>query len=141
MSKSVETSELVERVALELVHRHSLDEIEALLRSDGVDTGKIERLVLFIPSAFAAEHFAPQGIEFPQHFLAGPSGSYTQHLYEGEPIYAAARALAREWESQGRHSLVLRVLDWSAEANAIKQSRSEGLTLTRMSAVHHGIAG
>jgi hypothetical protein len=34
----------------------------------------------------------------------------------------------------------VRVLDWSAEANGIKEAKSQGLTPSRMSAIHHGFA-
>jgi hypothetical protein len=140
MSEFGAISELVERAALELVHKHSLDEIETILRSSGVGDADSEKLVLFIPSAFAAEYCTSQGIEFPDHFLIGEPGNYTQRDYGDEPIYLSARTLAREWHAQGRKSLVLRVLDWSAEANAIKEANAKGLTPTRMSAIHHGIS-
>ena len=139
MTISSAICELVERAALELVHKHSLDEIESLLCSTGVSAPESLKLVLFIPSAFAAEHFAQQGIEFPGHYLVGSPGRYVQRPYAAEPIYLAARSLARNWQSQGRTSLVLRVLDWSAEANAVKEASAKGLTPTRLSAVHHGI--
>ncbi len=132
-------SELVEQAALELVHKHGLDEIEASLRSCGVGDDDCEKLVLFIPSAFAAEHYSQHGIEFPQSYLVGPPGNYTERDYNNEPIYRSARSLARQWQSQGRDSLILRVLDWSAEANAIKEATAKGLTPMRMSAVHHGL--
>jgi hypothetical protein len=129
---------VVEDAALELVHKHSLDEIEATLVSRGLTTESAERLVLLIPSAFACEYFEPSGIEFPNHFLVGPPGNYTERPYDAEPFYGVARELARRWMSESRLSLVMRVLDWSAEANGIKQAKAQGLTPSRMSAVHHG---
>ena len=132
------TDAWVERAALELVHRHNLDEIESLLVQAGATPELSLKLVLLIPSAFAREHFSPEGIAFPDTFLVGPSGSYSERPYSSEPIYSSARALARRWLSESRPSLVARVIDWSAEANAIKQAREQGLTPTHLSAVHHG---
>jgi hypothetical protein len=129
----------VERAALLLVHRHSLDEIEAVLVSQGVPSSAALKLVLFIPSAFAREHFEPQGVCFPDHFLVGPKGSYTKREYAAEPIYLQARLLARRWFAESRHSLIMRVLDWSAEANAINQAKERGQTPRELSAVHHGL--
>lgn len=128
----------VERAALELIHRHCLDEIESVLVQAGATPDLALKLVLLIPSAFAREHFASEGIQFPNTFLVGPSGNHSERLYSSEPIYVSARALACRWLSESRPSLVARVIDWSAEANSIKQAREQGLTPTRLSAVHHG---
>jgi hypothetical protein len=140
MSNHSVTPDLVERAALELVQKHSLDEIETLIRGLGVGDGDSEKLVLFIPSAFAAQYYSATGIAFPEHYLVGPPGNYVERSYSLEPIYGLARLLCGDWLLQGRQSLVLRVLDWSAEANGIKEAISNGLTPTRMSAVHHGLS-
>jgi hypothetical protein len=129
----------VEMAALELVHRHSLDEIQALLASRGVPASVALKLVLLIPSAFAREHFEPQGIAFSDHFLVGPPGNYLTRPYAAEPIYSQARFLARRWVEESHPSLVMRVLDWSAEANAIKQAKEQGQAPREFSAVHHGL--
>jgi len=129
---------LVEKAALELVHRHNLDEITEISVSWGVTLGEAERLVLLIPSAFAREYFGREGIEFPEYFLTGPPGEYTKRSYGLEPFYGAARRVALRWINEARTSLVIRVLDWSAEAAGVRQAREQGLTPTRMSAVHHG---
>jgi hypothetical protein len=129
---------IVERAALELVHRHSLDEIEAVLSAEGVPTPLAGRLVLLIPSAFAAAHYEPQGILFPQQFLVGPSGDRRELDYALEPGYREARRLAEQWALQEKHSFVARVLDWSAEASAIKEAKARGLTPSKLSCVHHG---
>jgi hypothetical protein len=129
---------LVESAALELVHRHSLDEIEKTLVSQGVAQQAAERLMLLIPSAFAREYYEREGITFPDHFLVGPSGACVERSYASEPFHCSARELARRWIAESRLSLVMRVLDWSAEANGIKQAREQGLTPSSMSAVHHG---
>lgn len=140
MSEGLSVPAVVEDAALELVHKHSLDEIEDALVSRGVSRSSAERLVLLIPSAFAREYFEPRGVEFPGHFLVGPPGNYTERSYEAEPFHAAARELARRWMKESRHSLILRVLDWSAEASAIKHAQEQGLTPSRLSAIHHGFA-
>jgi hypothetical protein len=131
-------SECVEQTAIELVHRHSLDEIEESLRATGVAADLASRLVLLVPSAFAAARFEPEGIEFPTDFLVGPEAALRHLPYQDEPGYVEARALAEKWLAEGRLSLVERVLDWSAEANAIKDAKSQGLTPARMVSVHHG---
>jgi hypothetical protein len=128
----------VEDAALELVHRHSLDEIEGILGARGVTPSQAERMLLFIPSAFAREYFEPQGIQFPEHFFVGPREQLIERDYASEPIYECARQVARRWVAEGRHSLVQRVLDWSAEAKGIAEAKAQGLTPSRMSAVHHG---
>jgi len=138
MSERTNADTLVEAAAVELVHRHSLDEIEATLVSRGATPRDAERLVLLIPSAFAREYFERDGIAFPDHFLIGPSGKYVERPYTAEPFYRSARELARRWIAESRNSLVMRILDWSAEANAIKQAREQGLTPSHMSAIHHG---
>jgi len=138
MSDGLALQALVEDAALELVHKHSLGEIEDSLVSRGVTPQAAERLILLIPSAFAREYYEPSGIEFPSHFLVGPTGRYVERSYDAEPFHAAARELARRWIDESRLSLVMRVLDWSAEATAIKQARTQGLTPTSMSAIHHG---
>src|SRR5882757_4613383 len=120
------TDTWVERAALELIHRHSLDEIESLLVQAGATSEFSLKLTLLIPSAFAREHFAPEGIAFPDTFLVGPSGDYSERPYSSEPIYSSARALARRWLSESRPSLVARVIDWSAEAKSIQQAREQG---------------
>jgi hypothetical protein len=130
--------ELVEEVALELVHRHSLDEIEAVLRESGVSASLAAKLVLLLPSAFAAAHYGAQGLEFTTHFLVGPEHDRRELPYAAEPGYNEARSLAQRWEAEGRSSLIGRVLDWSAEANAIEEARAKGLTPTRLDFVHHG---
>lgn len=71
--------------------------------------------------------------------VVGPPGCFSKRHYADEPIYQSARHLARRWQSGNRSSLVLRVLDWSAEANAIKEAVAVGLTPVRASAVHHGL--
>ena len=129
----------VEMAALELLHRHSLDEIEQVLVNQGVSPIFAVKLVLLIPSAFAAVHFDPEGIEFPQEFQVGPPENLRTLLYAEEPAYVEAKHLAQRWLAEQRPSLVLRVLDWSAEANAIKEARSKGLTPSRLSSVHHGV--
>jgi hypothetical protein len=126
MSDGVSLRALVEDAALELVHKHSLDEIEDTLVARGVSPEAAERLVLLIPSAFAREYFEPSGIEFPDHFLVGSPGNYTERPYDAEPFHGAARELARRWLSESRLSLVMRVLDWSAEAKGIKKQTSKG---------------
>lgn len=138
MSDGIALQALVEDAALELVHKHSLDDIESALVSRGVTPQAAERLVLLIPSAFAREYFEPSGVEFPSHFLVGPAGCFTERSYDSEPFYGAARELARRWIAEARLSLVIRVLDWSAEANGIKEAKAKGLTPSRMSAIHHG---
>jgi hypothetical protein len=95
-------------------------------------------LVLLIPSAFAAAHYEPQGILFPQQFLVGPSGDRRELDYALEPGYREARRLAEQWALQEKHSFVARVLDWSAEASAIKEAKARGLTPSKLSCVHHG---
>ena len=132
------TDAWVERAALELIYRHNLNEIESVLVEAGAAADFAARLVLLIPSAFAREHFSAEGIEFPDTYLVGPPGAYSERLYSSEPIYVSARALARRWRFESRPSLVARVIDWSAEGNSIKQAREQGLTPTRLSAVHHG---
>lgn len=129
---------VVEAVAVELVHRHSLDEIETVLCNAGVPATLAARLVLLVPSAFAAAHFGPAGIEFPTHFLIGPQSAPKELPYAAEPGYNEAKTLAQRWAAEGRHSMLARVLDWSAEANAIKEARAKGLTPSCMSSVHHG---
>lgn len=129
---------MVEVAALELVDRHSLDEIEAALVAQGVSAPTAERLVLLVPSAFAREFFARDGIEFPDHFLVGESGNHSERAYASEPIHGVARGLARRWMAESRHSLVGRILEWSAEATAIQEARGQGLTPSRLSAIHHG---
>lgn len=138
MSDGPSLQALVEEAALELVHKHSLDQIESALVSRGISPQAAERLVLLIPSAFAREYFEPSGIEFPNHFLIGPPGNYTERSYDSEPFHGAARELARRWITEARLSLVMRVLDWSAEANGIKQAKEQGLTPNILSAIHHG---
>lgn len=130
--------DLVEDAALALVQQHDRDEIEMELRAKGVDSTTAERLVLLIPSAFAREHFEPEGILFPDHFFVGPAGAHVERAYALEPVYQAARILARRWRAESRNSLILRVLDWSAEAAGINEANDKGLTPERMSAVHHG---
>ena len=131
-------SAFVEAAALELVHRHSLDEIEGVLVASGVTSELAAKAVLLIPSAFAASHYELEGISFPTEFSVGPPDALRILPYSSEPVYLEAKLLAERWRQEGRLSLVARVLDWSAEANAIKQARSEGLHPTRMSEVHHG---
>jgi hypothetical protein len=127
----------VELTAAELVRRHDLGEIEAVLRAEGVPAREVTRLVLLIPSAFAREYYEPRGIEFPDTFLVGPSGHYTERAYGSEPMWTHARDLARRW-TISQPTWTKRILDWSAEANAIKEAEGRGLTPTRMSAIHHG---
>ncbi len=136
-SSQVVTS-TVEAAALELVHRHSLDEIEGVLSTSGVSPELAAKAVLLIPSAFAAAQFEPEGITFPAEFSVGPPSALRKLPYSDEPLYQEARRLAARWQQEGRQSFVARVLDWSAEANAIKQARAEGLHPSRMSEVHHG---
>ena len=129
---------LVEAAALELVHKHDLDEIEAVLVDAGATLSFTSKALLLIPSAFAAEKYAAEGVEFPACFEVGPEGETRSLPYSGEPIYGEARQLARRWILEERHSLVARVLDWSAEAKGIKDVRARGLTPTRSGPVHHG---
>ena len=129
----------VEAAALELVHRHSLDEIESVLVEKGLSPRFAARCVLLIPSAFAAVRYAPEGIEFPLVFQVGPPENLRTLQYAEEPAYIEATRLAQRWLAEQRPSLVERVLDWSAEANGIKEARSKGLTPSRLSSVHHGV--
>jgi len=117
-----------------------MDEIEASLRERGCPGSLAERLLLLIPSAFAAEHYEADGIAFPKTFLIGPSGHYEERPYANEPVYLAARRLAARWKREGRPSLVARVLDWSAEAEGIEKAKAAGLTPSSLAAVHHGFA-
>lgn len=128
----------VELAAVDLVHKHDMDEIEISLRDRGCPDSLVERLLLLIPSAFAAEHYEADGIEFSKTFLVGPAGHYNERLYANEPVYMAARRLAARWKAEGRPSLIGRVLDWSAEAEGIKKAKAAGHTPTRLAAVHHG---
>lgn len=128
----------VETTALELVHRNSLDEIEDLLTQQGLLPVFASKLVILIPSAFAAAHYEPTGIEFPTEFLVGAPGEEQTRPYATEPVYVEAKQLAERWLTEGRPSLVARVLDWSAEANGIKEANSKGLHPTKISIVHHG---
>ena len=130
--------EIVKAVAMELVLKHDLDEIEASLVASGIDPSLSARLVLLIPSAFACEHYSRDGIEFQTVFSVGLPGQERTRVYADEPGYLEARQLARTWQAEGRVSLISRVLDWSAEANGIKEARERGLTPSRMSSVHHG---
>jgi hypothetical protein len=134
----MDTCELVETAATDLMHGNSIDEIVALLTEHGVAPETAARLVLLIPSAFAREYFEPQGISFPENFLSGPQGHFVLQPYSGEPIYVEARALARRWISESKTSLVERVLDWSAEADLIKQAKQQGTKPERISEIHHG---
>ena len=137
-STSLNYSHWVELAAVELVQKHDLDEIESSLVGQGCPLALAAKLVLLIPSAFAAEHFEPTGIEFPKHFLIGEPGQYKEVLYSNEPIYGHARQLAKRWVAESRPSLVARVLDWSGEANGIKEAQAKGLTPRKISTVHHG---
>jgi hypothetical protein len=139
MGSADETDRLVEVAALELVHRDNLSEIETVLCSKGANSSDAKRLVLLVPSAFAREYFEPDGIEFPNYYLAGPEGHDQELPYDSEPIYLSARRLAQRWLAESRPSLVKRVLDWSAEASGIKQARERGLTPSRVSVVRHDI--
>jgi hypothetical protein len=125
--------------ALALVHQHDLEEIEASLIAQACPADIAAKLVLFIPSAFAAEYYGSMGIEFPDYFLVGDPGQFKQLPYADEPIYVEAKRLARRWLTESRPSVVERVLDWSAEAKSIKEAKAKGLTPVRVSAVHHGI--
>lgn len=127
----------VEPAAVDLVHIHDMDEIEASLRERGCPGSLVERLLLLIPSAFAAEHYEADGIAFPKTFLVGPAGHYEERSYDDEPVYLAARRLAARWKREGRTSLVGRVLDWSAEAQGIEKAKSAGLTPSGLATVHH----
>lgn len=139
MSLQCMHAQWVEITAMALVLRNNMDEIEAELLSQGCSEVLVERLLLFIPSAFAAEHYEPEGILFSTEFLVGESGSFQERKYKDEPVYQEARKLARRWLQEGRPSLVGRVLDWSAEANGIKDARARGLTPTKSGPVHHGL--
>ena len=132
-------AELVKAAAMALVLKHDMDEIESELLSRGCTQALAERLMLFIPSAFAAEHYEPQGIPFAKEFFVGESGKLQERQYEDEPVYLEARNLAKRWLQEGRPSLISRVLDWCAEANAIKEARAKGLTPTNIGPVHHGL--
>ena len=137
-SDAVTLAELVETAALHLVHKDSLEEIEKLLLGNGVPARQAAKLMLLIPSAFAREHFELEGIGFPDTFLVGDPNQPASRPYSSEPFYLEARRLARRWAAESRPSLVLRVLDWSAEAKSIKEAKARGLTPTRLSEVHHG---
>ncbi len=128
----------VEAAAIELVQRNDLAQIVSTLVAQGCSSGLANKLLLLIPSAFAAEHFEPSGIEFPKHFLVGSPDNYTKLPYSGEPIYVHARQLAQRWQQESRISLIARVLDWSAEANGIKEARVQGKTPIKVSVLHHG---
>lgn len=129
----------VEQAALDLVHLNDLDEIETSLIAKGCPVAVAFKLLLLIPSAFAAQHYEPQGIQFPKAFLVGEPGSYQECQYVDEPAYVCARQLAQRWAQESRPSLIARVLDWSAEANAIKEAHAQAKTPTKISMVHHGI--
>jgi len=128
----------VELAAVDLVHKHDMDEIEVSLRDRGCPDSLVERLLLLIPSAFAAEHYEAHGIAFPKTFLVGLAGHHEERFYTDEPVYMAARRLAARWKAEGRQSLIGRVLDWSAEADGIEKAKAAGLTPTGLAAVHHG---
>lgn len=138
MSDSCYMNSLVETTALELVHRHNLDEIEVVLRESGVSFNLASKLVLLIPSAFAAAYYEPKGIEFPAHFQVGPPGDLRERSYSTEPGYNEAKALAQRWLLEGKISLARRVLDWSVEANLIKEAEAQGEVVERISSTHHG---
>lgn len=129
----------VEVVAMALVLQHDIDEIEADLLSQGCSAALAERLLLFIPSAFAAEHYETEGIAFSAEFFVGERENLRERRYADEPVYLEARKLARRWLREGRPLLVGRVLDWSAEANGIKEARAKGVTPTKSGPVHHGL--
>lgn len=131
-------AEIVESAAMELVHRHSLDEIEGVLVASGIAADIVAKAVLLIPSAFAAVKHEPEGIWFPSEFSVGPPERLRKLPYSGEPLYQEARYLAERWLRESHPSLVGRVLDWSAEQNAIKEVRSKGLHPSRMAEIHHG---
>jgi hypothetical protein len=131
-------SELVRATAVDLVKKHDLDEIVGLMVSNGIDNDVAERAILLIPSAFAREYYEPCGITFPDTFLAGLGEQSIELQYENEPIYQHARALARQWIAESRQSVVMRVLEWSAEAKSIRESIERGLTPKRIGKVHHG---
>jgi hypothetical protein len=138
MTDSPNLDAAVEDAALELVQRNDLGEIESILVANGATPAQVQKLMLLIPSAFAREHYEPQGIGFPDHFFEGPKDQLRERPYASEPIYECARRLARRWIAESRLTLVLRILDWSAEAKGIRQAKERGLTPTRTSAVHHG---
>jgi hypothetical protein len=130
----------VEAAATALADLNDMDEIEGELLSSHCPSELLDKLLLFIPSAFAAEYYEPQGIAFPEIYLIGDPGQFSERQYADEPIYVEAQRLARHWLNGDRTSLVNRVLDWSAEAESIEKAKAEGLTPTRLSAVHHGLA-
>lgn len=129
----------IEVAAMALALKHDMDEIENELLSQGCSQALAERLLLFIPSAFAAEHYEPQGIPFAQEFFVGESGNVQERHYKNEPVYLEARELAKRWFQEGRTSLIGRVLDWSAEAFGIEDAKAKGLTPTESGPVHHGL--
>jgi hypothetical protein len=128
----------VEQAALDLVHLNDLDEIESSLTAKGCPAAVACKLLLLIPSAFAAQHYEAQGIQFPKAFLVGEPGSFQERQYVDEPVYACARQLAQRWEQESRPSLISRVLDWSCEEAGIKEAHAQGKTPTEISMVHHG---
>ena len=138
ISTSISYPQWVAVAALELLQKHDLDEIESSLAEQGCPPALATKLTLLIPSAFAAVHFEPTGIGFPKHFLIGEVGHHKEMLYANEPIYVHAQLLAKRWQSEGRSTLIERVLDWSAEAKGIKEAQTQGLTPSKISAVHHG---
>jgi hypothetical protein len=137
-SPALDVARAVEAAAVELVHRHSLDEIENVLVASGISAEVAAKAVLLIPSAFAAVQFEREGVAFPSEFSVGPPEAIRRLSYSNEPLYQEARGLAERWLLEGRPALVARVIDWSAEASAIKEARAKGLHPSRMSEVHHG---
>lgn len=73
----------VEVAALELVHRHNLDEIEQVLIDSGVAPATAVKAVMLIPSAFAAVNYEPEGIAFPAEFSVGPPDALRRLPYSG----------------------------------------------------------
>lgn len=138
MMQALSIVALVESAALELIHRNDIDEVEIALIESGVSSALSAKLVQLVPSAFAAAFYEPRGVEFPQHFLVGPPGQERSVPYSSEPAYEEARRLALRWLSEGRPSLVERVLDWSAEAKGIEEATGRGLTPSRLSSISYG---
>lgn len=140
MTEQAQYAKWVEVAAGDLVLMHDMDEIEIVLVQRGCPASLVEKLLLFIPSAFAAEHYEVDGIPFPKTFFVGPVGHFREMSYANEPVYVEARRIAARWIKEGKSSLIGRVLDWSAEAKGIEKAKSAGLTPLGPATVHHGFA-
>ena len=95
-------------------------------RKAGVPANLAARLVLLVPSAFAAVHYGREGIEFPTHFLVGPKDALCELPYAKEPGYSEAKALATRWVQERRSSLIARVLDWKCGGKRHQRCAQQG---------------